>query len=93
MVNLKRYEFKFYQTNCDCHYIDNPEGEWVKFEDIKELLNTSTNTDSTKLSAEIVESKKPCDYCTGSIRPYKEHCRGFDALSMDCFVGRKLRTI
>ena len=44
MVNLKRYEFKFYQTNCDCHYVDSPAGEWVKFNDIKELLNTSTNS-------------------------------------------------
>lgn len=45
MVNLKRYEFKFYKTNCDCHYVDNPNGDWVKFEDIKEFLpSTSNNT-------------------------------------------------
>lgn len=51
MENLKRYDFTFYQTNCDCHYVDNPNGEWVKFEDVKELLNTDTQ----QLKVEISE--------------------------------------
>jgi hypothetical protein len=33
---------------------EHAEGEWVKFEDIKELLNTSTDKQSTPLSSKCI---------------------------------------
>ena len=47
---------------------------------------TSSNSESEPV---IVESNEPCDYCTGALN--RKQCESCDKLSMDCFVGRRLR--
>ncbi len=39
----------------------------------------------------IVQSNKPCSYCTGSLD--QTRCESCDALTMDCFVGRILSIV
>jgi hypothetical protein len=51
--DLTRYKFKFYSTECDCHYVPDTNGEWVKFDDIKEFLKTHTNKQSDSVKKEI----------------------------------------
>lgn len=52
MANLKRYEidekYDYHGNITNVH--ESPSGEWVKFDDIKELLNTSTNKPRPKRS-------------------------------------------
>ena len=43
MSNLKRYYFNSDGMRLDCAQCDNQHGEWVKFEDIKEVLKPSYN--------------------------------------------------
>jgi hypothetical protein len=43
MANLKRYEFS-QCGDCASDMLEDNGSRWVKFDDIKELLNTSTNT-------------------------------------------------
>ena len=51
MSNLKRYYFNWQGMRLDRAQCDNQHGEWVKFEDIKELLNTSS------------QQSTPCNRC------------------------------
>jgi hypothetical protein len=57
MSNLTRY---FCESSEDqdgfpvASMKEHAEGEWVKFEDIKELLNTSTDKQSTPLSSKCI---------------------------------------
>lgn len=54
-----------------------------------ESLKSSPNTARDEISADIIESNSFCSYCTGSVDTNR--CGSCDALTGDCFVGRKLR--
>jgi hypothetical protein len=58
MSNLKRYTESFLQGECIGMEEDSLNGQWVKFDDIKELLNTAHNTASKKLLSDFVRYHK-----------------------------------
>ena len=54
MANLTRYKLKVRYSEEDGHYavgVVRQEGEWVKFDDVKELLNKSPNSASDAIIA------------------------------------------
>lgn len=57
MENLKRYDFDEYDSLYGAKFIEDATGEYVKFSDIKEILNTSTNSASPKLPT-LVECER-----------------------------------
>ena len=62
MANLKRYNFGVNNyPKLGIKIMECEDGQYVKFEDIKELLNTSTNSTKTK-----------CPCCNGT----GEHIHG-----------------
>jgi hypothetical protein len=59
MKNLTRYKMETREcNNWDCDKVDawpDKDGEWIKYSDVKELLQTAPNITST-----------PCSTCGGS---------------------------
>ena len=76
MANLKRYT-NFVDEFGKTIVLESNNGEWVKFDDIKELLNTSTNSAMTKCSCceddEDINTYRDndykfCPYCGAALR-------------------------
>jgi hypothetical protein len=65
MENLTRYKMETCEcNNWDCDKVDawsDPEGEWVKFSDIKELLQTANNNARDEICPHYIMSA-PCAY-------------------------------
>jgi hypothetical protein len=61
MSNLTRYTLVTQDDNgdeCEGYVEQSDDGEFVKFDDIKELLNTAHNTASKKLLSDFVRYHK-----------------------------------
>jgi len=68
MANLTRYDMEYYNNDDgdECYIEISRDGEWVKFEDIKEFLKTPTNTGSMPCPIGLHEIKvnvKPVGNC------------------------------
>jgi len=72
-------------------YIPSKDGEWVKFDDIKELLNTDTQQLKVKIGKDIVESNRICDYCTYHCAG-DNYCWSENTGDYSKFEGRRLST-
>ena len=68
MENLTRYSIEELNNPVDYCIVESPIGEWVKFSDIKELLQTSHNKQITPCSCNadieyIPQSVRVCKQC------------------------------
>ena len=59
--------------------------------DINESAKPAYNNGKGEICAVIIESCVPCDYCVGCVD--KRQCECCDAMTYDCFKGRKLSPV
>ena len=65
MSKIKRYDLVPEDTGVFVEEIECDDGEWVQYDDIEHLLNTSDNsdkdhivTDNTKVNAKLIEQNR-----------------------------------
>jgi len=77
--------------DCDCDILKGGDGEYVKLDDIKELLKQTNNNARAKSAPDIVESNSPCDYC--KIRGIGSCMECYISVNQHNFIGRRLSPV
>ena len=81
---VKRYEINYnFDEQFECErMVEDVTGEYVRYDDIKHLLNSAQQTRGK------ICSGSPCDYCENFDG---EHCNTTCHMVVGAFTGRKLR--